>query len=214
MSLSTPANPPTSTPQSLSEKIQRMTEQLPTDQVTLEQIIDIVGDEGLLLLSILLSLIFLVPVSIPGVSTVFGLGILLVGCTRLFASKLWLPGNIGARQLPAAKLASGFRQAIGWLQRLEKVSKPQRLAVLVDTKLCNTFNNLAFILAAVLLMMPFGLIPFSNTLPAVAVIFLAIGMMQRDGGAVLLGHLANVATLGYFAAIVWGGLAVGQAVGG
>jgi hypothetical protein len=46
------------------------------------------------------------------------------------------------------------------------------------------------------------------------VIFLAIGMMQRDGGAVLLGHLANVATLGYFAAIVWGGLAVGQAVAG
>lgn len=203
---------PPSAPLSLSEKINRMTAQLPPDQVTLAQIIDIVGDEGLLILSILLSLIFLVPVSIPGVSTVFGLAILLIGCTRLVRGKLWLPQKIGARPLPAAKLAAGFQQAMRWLQRLEKVSKPQRLPLLVDSAFFNVLNNLVFILAAVLLMMPFGLIPFSNTLPAVAIIFLAIGMMQRDGGSVLLGHAANIATLLYFAAIVWGGLAVGQAV--
>ncbi len=214
MSASNPVDHTTSAPQSLSEKISHMTAQLPPDQVTLSEIIDIVGDEGLLILSILLSLIFLVPVSIPGVSTVFGLAILLIGCTRLFAGKLWLPKKIGARPLPAAKLAAGFRQAMGWLQRLEKVSKPHRLPVLVDSAFFNILNNLVFTLAAVLLMMPFGLIPFSNTLPAVAIIFLAIGMMQRDGGSVLLGHAANIATIIYFAAIVWGGLAVGQAVSG
>jgi hypothetical protein len=66
-------------------------------------------------------------------------------------------------------------------------------------------NNLAFILAALLLMAPFGFIPFSNTLPGLALLFYAVGLIQRDGGAMLLGHLANIATLIYFGILIGGG---------
>jgi hypothetical protein len=207
--------PSSQTVESLGEKIERMIKQLPEHDVTLLEIIDIVGNDGLLLLTVLLSLIFLVPVSIPGVSTVFGSAILLIGITRLLSRKLWLPAKIGHRRLPAAKLAAGFAKALSWFHRLEKISKPHRLGFFAESALFNLLNNMALILAAVLLMMPFGLIPFSNTFPAVAVIFLAIGMMQRDGGSVLLGHLANVATIAYFTALALGGVAAaGMAVGG
>ena len=67
------------------------------------------------------------------------------------------------------------------------------------------FNNAALILGAVLLMMPFGLIPFSNTFPAVAILFLAIGLLQRDGLCILLGHISNVLTILYFAVLIGGG---------
>ena len=66
-------------------------------------------------------------------------------------------------------------------------------------------NNLAFILGALLLMAPFGFVPFSNTLPAIALLLFAIGFLQRDGGAVLLAHLANLATIIYFAILIGGG---------
>jgi len=206
--------PSAQTIESLGEKMQRMIKQLPEHDVTLLEIMDIVGNDGLLLLTVLLSLIFLVPVSIPGVSTVFGSAILLIGITRLLSRQLWLPAKIGQRRLPAAKLAVGFTKALHWFHRLEKVSKPHRLGFFAESAVFNVLNNLALILAAVLLMMPFGLIPLSNTLPAVAVILLSIGMMQRDGGSVLLGHLANVATIAYFTALVLGGVAAGMAVGG
>ena len=65
--------------------------------------------------------------------------------------------------------------------------------------------NLAFIVAALLLMAPFGFVPFSNTLPALALLLYAVGMLQRDGGAVLLGHLANIATVVYFGILIGGG---------
>ena len=61
------------------------------------------------------------------------------------------------------------------------------------------------ILGAVLLMMPFGLIPFSNTFPAVALLLLAIGLLQRDGVSVLLGHISNIVTILYFALLIGGG---------
>lgn len=191
--------------ESLGEKIELIIEKLPPAEVTLVEIMDIVGADSLLLLTVFLSLIFLVPVSIPGVSTVFGSAILLIGITRLFARKLWLPERIGTRKLSAEKLREGFKKALVWFRRLEKVSQPHRLRGLTSKGLMTVFNNLSFILAALLLMMPFGLIPFSNTLPAVALIFLAIGMMQQDGVSILLGNLSNVATIIYFGFLIAGG---------
>ena len=41
------------------------------------------------------------------------------------------------------------------------------------------------------LMLPFS-IPFSNHLPAWAVVLLSIGMMEQDGLCVLLGHLTAI----------------------
>jgi hypothetical protein len=191
--------------ESLGEKIETIIEKLPPTEVTLVEIMDIVGADSLLLLTVFLSLVFLVPVSIPGVSTVFGSAILLVGITRLFSRKLWLPEKIGTRKLSAEKLREGFKKALVWFRRLEKVSRPHRMSGLTTEGAMTVFNNLSFILAAVLLMAPFGFIPFSNTLPAVALIFLAIGMMQRDGVSILLGNLSNIATIVYFGFLIAGG---------
>jgi len=191
--------------ESLGEKIEIIIEKLPPTEVTLVEIMDIVGADSLMLLTIFLSLVFLVPVSIPGVSTVFGSGILLIGITRLFARKLWLPRRIANRKLSAEKLRMGFKRAMVWFHRLEKVSRPRRMPGLTTSRFMTLLNNLSFILAAILLMAPFGFIPFSNTLPAVALIFLSVGMMQKDGGSILLGYLANLATMIYFAFLIAGG---------
>lgn len=191
--------------ESLGEKIEMIIAKMPPVEVTLVEIMDIVGEDSLMLLTIFLSLIFLVPVSIPGVSTVFGTGILLIGVTRLFSRKLWLPEFIGKRKLSAVKLREGFKRALNWFHRLEKISRPHRMPQLTTNKSMILLNNLSFILGAVLLMAPFGFIPFSNTLPAVALIFLAVGMMQKDGGAILLGYLSNLATIIYFVFLIAGG---------
>jgi hypothetical protein len=166
---------------------------------------DIVGADSLMQLTIFLSLDFLVPVSIPGVSTVFGTGILLIGITRLFARKLWLPTKIAERKLSSEKLRAGFNRALIWFHRLEKISRPHRMPGLTADGFMLVLNNLSFILAAILLMAPFGFIPFSNTLPALALIFLAVGLMQKDGGSILLGYLSNIATIIYFAFLIAGG---------
>lgn len=191
--------------ESLGEKIELIIEKLPPTDVTLVEIMDIVGADSLMLLTIILSLVFLVPVSIPGVSTVFGTGILLIGITRLFSRKLWLPKAVANRKLSAVKLRAGFKRALVWFRRLEKISRPHRLPGLTSGRFMTPLNNLLFILAAILLMAPFGFIPFSNTLPAIALIFLSVGMMQKDGGSILLGYLANIATIVYFAFLIAGG---------
>ena len=190
---------------SLGEQLATIIAALPEDHLTLGELLDVFGDEGLLLLTMLLTLVFLIPVSIPGVSTVFGAAILLVGISRLIGRPLWLPARLRVKALPAARLRPGLTGGLAWVRRLERISRPHRLRVLVNGRVQNLFNNLAFILAALLLMAPFGFVPFSNTLPALALLFLAAGMIQRDGVAVLLGYLASVGTIIYFGILIGGG---------
>lgn len=190
---------------SLGEQLTQVIDKLPPDTLSLQELLDVFGDEGLLLVTILLTLVFLIPVSIPGVSTVFGAAILLVGISRLIGRPLWLPQRLRSRALPADKLRPGLTGGLVWVRRLEKISSPHRLRLLVDGALPRVLNNLSFILAALLLMAPFGFVPFSNTLPALALLLYAIGFIQRDGVAVLLGHLANIGTLVYFGVLISGG---------
>ncbi|MBN1545423.1 MAG: exopolysaccharide biosynthesis protein [Syntrophaceae bacterium] len=190
---------------SLGEKLDAIIRNLPPDQVTLAEIRDLLGQEGLLLLTAFLTLVFLIPISIPGVSTVFGAAILLIGFSRLFNRSLWLPKQIRERQLPAAKLRIGLQKGLIWFHRLERISHPHRLNWINAKGLMAFINDCALILGAILLMAPFGLVPFSNTLPAIALLLLAIGLLERDGICILLGHLTNVATIFYFALLIAGG---------
>jgi hypothetical protein len=200
---------PTLESESLGEKIELIIQRLPPKEVSLIEIIDIIGTDSLMLLAIFLSLVFLVPISIPGVSTVFGAGIILIGITRLFNRKLRLPKAIANRKLSSERLREGFKRALIGFHRLEKISYPHRMPWLTSDGLVSIVNNLSFILAGILLMAPFGLIPFSNTLPAIAIIFLSVGMIQRDGGSILLGYIAIVGTIIYFAILVTaGGLSI------
>lgn len=196
--------------ESLAEKMQATMDRLPPEGVTLVEIRDLIGREGMMLLTAFLTIIFLVPVSIPGVSTVFGGGILLLSISRLVNRPLWLPDRLKRRPVSSEKLRAGMAKGMHWFKRLERVSKPRRMRGLTSGGFMGVVNNLALILGAVLLMMPFGLIPFSNTLPAVALLFFAIGLLQRDGVCILLGHLMNVATIAYFAVLLTGGLVVLQ----
>jgi hypothetical protein len=54
-------------------------------------------------------------------------------------------------------------------------------------------TGLGIVIASLGLMLPLP-IPFSNSIPAWAVVLLAIGTMEKDGLCVLLGYLTVVAT--------------------
>jgi hypothetical protein len=197
----------------LGEKLRIIIGRLPPEGVTLAAILDLVGKDGLLILTGLLSLVFLIPVSIPGVSTVFGAAILLVGVSRLFGRNLWLPKSFQDRVVSTDRLRAALNRALTWLYRIERVSRSHRLSLLTSNGLMNVMNNCALILGAILLMAPFGLIPLSNTLPAFAILCLVVGLLQRDGVCILLGYFANIATIIYFTVLIaGGGLAIREAL--
>ena len=100
---------------------------LPSDRVDVADIRDLFGQEGIMLLTAFLTIPFMIPISIPGASTVFGAVILLVGFSRLCGRNLWLPKRIGQRRIPADKLRACLHQGLIFFQRLERLARPYRL---------------------------------------------------------------------------------------
>jgi hypothetical protein len=190
---------------SFSTKLKTVIDALPSEGVHVADIRDVFGQEGIMLITAFLTIPFMIPVSIPGLSTVFGSVILLIGFSRIAGRNLWLPKRIEQRRIPTDKLRAGLHQGFAFFHRLERLARPCRLKWFVSEGLPDSFNNFSLVTGAILLMAPFGLIPFSNTLPALALLFIAIGSLQQDGLWILMGHLANFITIAYFAFLIGGG---------
>jgi hypothetical protein len=185
---------------------------LPENGVTLSVILELLGKESFLVLSVFLALPFLAPVSIPGVSTVFGAIILLIGISLVLDRPPWLPERFMTHVFPTDKLRTCLSRGLRWIQRLEKISH-RRISVLCHGHLISKINGLVLALSALFLMAPLAFIPFSNTLPALAILLLSIGILQHDGIFTLLGYFFLVITAFYFTLIaLTGATAVNMAI--
>jgi hypothetical protein len=200
-------------PDALSSYLLETARSFDGESTTVREILERVGERGMLVICIVLCVPFLVPVSIPGVSTVFGFAIAVTALALSLRRLPWLPRRMLDRQVATAKLREALEAGAARMAKLERLLRPRIRAVAALARL----NALLLAFAGILLMAPFGLIPFSNTVPAVAAILLGLGMLHRDGAFVLAGYAAILATLLYFGvligAAIWGGMELGAALG-
>ena len=114
----------------------------------------------------------------------------------------WLPDRLLDHTLPTATVLHVLDRAIRGADRFEHLVRP-RLLRLTESAGINRFNGFVLVVAVLLLMAPLPLVPLANTLPGIAIILLCLGMAERDGGVVLLGHLATLVSTVYVAAVFW-----------
>jgi hypothetical protein len=107
----------------------------------------------------------------------------------------WLPRRLLNYALPAATVKLVLGKVRGWSERFEHLVRP-RLLGLTGGRAINVLNGALVIFAVLLLMAPIPLVPFVNSIPALAVMLLCFGMAERDGAVIALGYLTTlVATL-------------------
>ncbi|MBL8165040.1 MAG: exopolysaccharide biosynthesis protein [Anaerolineae bacterium] len=194
---------------SLAETLTATAQSIDSEHITLRELFERIGEQGLLVFCMFLTVPFLLPVSIPGVSTVFGLLITLIGAGVALNRVPWLPARLMRTRIATAHLLPAMHKAARLFGRLDKLVRP-RVLVLTHGATVNRLNGFILVLCALLLMVPIGLIPFSNTLPALAILLLAAGMLQRDGWFVLAGYATMIATAAYFAALFGAALMAGH----
>jgi len=197
--------------QSFVEVLRDIIASIQGEYLTLRELLERIGEQGLLLFCMILTLPFLFPVSIPGVSTVFGAAIILIGIGVTLNRLPWLPERLMIRQIATERLIPVLKKGADFLTRIERFVRP-RLPFFTHTAAMNRFNGFMLVASGVLLMFPLGLVPFSNTLPALAILFLAVGMLQRDGVFILLGYIFIVLTVVYFGALFLAAVLAGQGI--
>ena len=171
----------------LSEELTELRRRVAERAVTIRELLYVLRGRAYLLLVLLHTLPFLLPLPLPGLSTPFGLAIILI-CLRLaLGQRPWLPKSIQRRELPAGfipRLLDLAAKIIGWLER---VLRPRWL-VLTEHPLIRQLHAIVMVAAASILLLPLP-VPLSNGLPAWSILLLACGLLERDGRSIVLGYL-------------------------
>ncbi|MBM4219014.1 MAG: exopolysaccharide biosynthesis protein [Gammaproteobacteria bacterium] len=169
--------------------------------VTLRTLLAMLGEQGLLVFCGVLAAPFLLPVTVTGMSTVLGLPMLLIGFAVMLSRVPWLPQRLLGHSLPAATVRGVLARVRGWAERFEHLMRP-RLLALTGGPVINFVNGALVIVAVLLLMAPIPLVPFVNSLPALAIILLCFGMAERDGVVILIGYFVTLLSAVYVGGLV------------
>ena len=187
---------PRSTP-TLSMELKVLAEAFAGRDVTLFELMERLGARASALFVLILALPFCAPITIPGLSTPFGLVIAFIAGRHALGLAPWLPKRLLALKLPPRffkTVIGATERLVGWIERRLHV----RWNWLTNTPARLRFHSWNVCFAALLLALPLGGIPFTNTLPGLAVFIGMLGIMERDGLAILVGYALLVATIIYF----------------
>ena len=183
-------------PKKLSEEIGALRDRFADGPLTLGDVVAALQGRGWTLLFILLALPFITPVPLPFLSTPVGLVIALVSLQLGLGRQPWLPARLTAKPLPAGFFGKVLKFSAGVLRFLERFLRP-RWAWLAETPALGRVHAFAIFAAALVLLLPLP-VPFTNAFPAWLIVFIAGGLMERDGIAILGGYAVGAGGVAFF----------------
>src|SRR6056297_2414831 len=165
--------------QELLDRVQEISQK--EGDVTVEEIIEMVGDRSYGPLLLISGLLTLAPIigDIPGVPTILGAIVFLFSVQLLFGREhFWLPKFLLNRSVSSKKMNKG----IEWLQPparwIDKLLKP-RLRLLVKDTAVYIIAFMCLMIASVMPIME--LVPFSANAAGAALTVFGLALIARDG---------------------------------
>lgn len=169
----------------------------PDPKLRLQELVAAFGERGFGAMILILSLLALLPWP-PGGKAVFAAPIILMSLELAFQrDSIWLPRWALNASVSRAAYRAGVSRIMKAVRYVENLTRP-RLPFLTG-EIADIVTGLVCVVLALIMALP---IPFGDALPGIALVFFALGMMQRDGIAVLLGAAATGAC-GLYLFLIW-----------
>ena len=170
----------------------------PGSGVALNELLERTEGRGIYLMIVVLCLPFVIPVSIPGFSTVFGAGIIILAVRMALGLPPHLPKSFGQRSLNPSTQRRLLNGSVKLLRFIEKGVRPRKTQWLT-WRAARAANALLITFMAVLLALPIPpVIPFTNSFPSYAIILIAVSMMEEDGVLIWVGYVMSLVAVVYF----------------
>jgi hypothetical protein len=158
-------------------------------RIGFDEIVRAFGNRGYGLLMLALTIPTLVPIPLPGISTLFGLPLGFVALQMLLGRpRPWLPQALLQRSVRHADFAMIVARSLPWLERIERALHP-RWTRLAEGVVQRWVGALCLVLA-LLLALP---LPLTGIPLALPVTILSAGLLERDGAAVVVGSVLGIA---------------------
>lgn len=178
--------------------ISKISSENSNNDISLKEFLEITEDRGRLIVCMILATPFLIPISIPGSSIPFGIGIMFIGISLIFNRPL-IPEFILEYRIKKETVYKILKGSISVLNKFEKVIKPR--VQFTMNNYVNILNSILLVFSAFLLMLPIP-IPLTDTLPAYSIFLLSAGILERDGYLIIISYALIIITAVYFGLII------------
>jgi len=180
-----------------SQEIKLLLQRLSDHHLTLGDILTETAERGFSLVIVLLVMPFLFPMP-PGLAGPFGAACLLISVQMIFGRRSpWLPKRIAKYRFPRPFAQLLLKNLQRLTRILEKITRP-RLKKIAHNPLTWRLNGLCISWLTILLMLP---IPFTNPIPTVGILLLAVATIESDGLLICIGYIITALITSLFAFI-------------
>ena len=187
--------------------ISEISPKIPAEGITLKDFLDIIGERGLYMSSMILTAPFLLPVSIPGTSIIFGSVIFLLSSDIIFQRPILIPKRFRDYKISKKNMEIILYEISRILKPLEEKIIKERLSFLTRGRKMEYINGVALAFGAILLITPI-IAPLGDFLPSYGILFVCLGNLENDGFLVLAGYFTIILTAIYYVLIFALGVAI------
>ena len=147
--------------------------------------------------------IFALPMALPlpvppGINILLASPLLILTFQQMIGrSTLWLPQRLTEKKIKTTSLCKILHASIPWVMWIENLTCP-RLGFMTRGLMSHTIGLAGFIMALAVCIP----IPLSNTVPSFGIALMALGVLMRDGLAVMLGMFIGLAWVACLTAVL------------
>jgi hypothetical protein len=185
----------------LSQTFHQLKERSSTQELTIQQIVDMLADKGHALIMTVFTIPFLQPIPTMGLSAPFGLMISIIGFCMMIHVPPWVPLKFRQMKVNRDLLHRSSEVAEKVFLKIEKLIKPRW--PIFQSQIFHRWTGFLILINGFLLSLPLP-IPGTNSAPAWSLLILGLSEIEEDGALTLIGYLASLGTLIFFATLAWG----------
>ncbi len=171
------------TTRALSDLLVDIKNGLKSDTITIGQLLTDFHERGFGFFLFLFALPAALPLPGLGINLIIALPLVLLTAQQAWGRHVvWLPAKVKEQEISREKLAGFIDAAEPWIEKIEFLIKP-RLDFVTRGMASNVIGFMGLIMA-LSVCVP---LPLTNTVPSFGIALMAIGLLMRDGFAVIVG---------------------------
>lgn len=183
-----------------SDLLRNFADSLTADRVTVSEIVAGLGDRGLGVLIAIFALPNILPSTVPFGNVAFGVPPLIFAVQLMLGIELLILPNFIANRTIGTKLlkamAPRIASVLSWFERL----LTPRLPWVTVPRAEHLIGAISIVLALVSTLP----IPFGHNLPALGLVLIGLGLIERDGLAILIGAAIGILGSLILALVIFG----------
>ena len=186
------------TPRAISQVLIDLKSQVPEGKVCTFDLLEALESRGFGFLLFIFALPAALPLPGLGVNVIIALPLLFLTVQQAMGRHaIWIPEKMKYKSIDRARFETILDKALPFVQKIEILVKP-RLGFITQ----GVFSHLIGILGLVMALSICIPLPLTNTVPAMGIALMAVGVIMRDGLAVIGGALLGTAWVAMMAFVL------------